>query len=216
MPHGRCSTVVGEWERWWPSEVNCPRCPQGAHGTENPQGPTANAESPKEAKQAEDFFDPDKEGNELHEGTESEENPWAGMGMDDDEETLPREQRETDILGKTKKERRLPDVERHPEENPAPRMRWVQRTSASADESSKCGRDIDISSGECTNRQGDGSDGHCTEPEEGGERHRGKRRRIKVGASRAETSDKAGALCGELNDDNNTLGQPVDLEYVLR
>ena len=43
-------------------------------------------------KQAEEFFDLEMEWNELHEGTGSEEDPWASVGMDDAEETLPQEQ----------------------------------------------------------------------------------------------------------------------------
>ena len=75
----------------------------------------------------------------------------------------------------------------------------MQRTSAPADETSTCRRDMDISTGgsagECTNRQGDGNNGHRTEPEEGEERHRSKRRRIKVGARRVGASDMPGAPC---------------------
>ena len=48
--------------------------------------------SPKEATQAEKVFDPEKECNELREDIESEEDPWAGTGMDADEETLSKEQ----------------------------------------------------------------------------------------------------------------------------
>ena len=81
-----------ELERWRPSAVNCLRGASPAWRTENPQAPTSNAESPKEMKQAEEFFDPEKEWNELHEGTGSEEDPWASVGMDDAEETLPQEQ----------------------------------------------------------------------------------------------------------------------------
>ena len=44
-------------------------------------------------KQTEDIFDPEKECNELLEGTESEEDPWTGMDMDDDEDLLPKAQR---------------------------------------------------------------------------------------------------------------------------
>ena len=40
---------------------------------------------------AEEFFDPENEWNELHDGLESEEDPWASMGMDDAEETLPKD-----------------------------------------------------------------------------------------------------------------------------
>ena len=45
----------------------------------------------REAKQEEEFFDPERELNELHEEMENEEDPWVGMGMDEDEETVPRE-----------------------------------------------------------------------------------------------------------------------------
>ena len=57
---------------------------------------------------------------------------------------------------------------------------------------------------------------HRTDPEGAGERHRGKRRRMTVGASRAGASDMPGSPCRELKDDNKTPGQPSDLEYVLR
>ena len=56
------------------------------------RGPTAKVESPPEAKQTEEFFDPEKEWSELHEDMEGEDDPWAGMGTDDEEETLPNEQ----------------------------------------------------------------------------------------------------------------------------
>ena len=88
-----------EPQRWRPPTRNCP-CgadlawsgPSGGRkGTKTPQGPTANAESPKEATQAEKLFDPEKECNELHEDIESAEDPWAGTGMDADEETLSKE-----------------------------------------------------------------------------------------------------------------------------
>ena len=65
----------------------------------NPQGPSANAEGPKEAKRAEFSFDPEKEWNELHKDMESEEDPGAGMGMDEEEETLPRESDAGDDAG---------------------------------------------------------------------------------------------------------------------
>ena len=88
------------------------------------------------------------------------------------------------------------------------------------DATSNCRRDIDISSGgsvgKFTSRQGDGSNGHRTDPEGAGERHRGKRRRMTVGASRAGASDMPGSPCRELKDDNKTPGQPSDLEQVLR
>ena len=42
---------------------------------------------------AEEFFDSENEWNELHDELESEEDPWASMGMDDAEETLPKDQR---------------------------------------------------------------------------------------------------------------------------
>ena len=38
------------------------------------------------------MFDPEKECNELQEDIASEEDPWAGTGMDDEEETLPKDQ----------------------------------------------------------------------------------------------------------------------------
>ena len=81
-------------------------------------------------KQAEEFFDPEKEWNELHEGTGSEEDPWASVGMDDAEETLPQEQDAgkdacgDSNLGQDQEGRRLTVEEWPPEENPAPRMRW--------------------------------------------------------------------------------------------
>ena len=42
---------------------------------------------------AEEFFDRENEWNELHDGLEREEDPWASMGMDDAEETLPKDKR---------------------------------------------------------------------------------------------------------------------------
>ena len=54
------------------------------------------------------MFDPEKGCNELQEDIESEEDPWAGTGMDDDEETLPKEQHAGKeaggVWGKTKKD----------------------------------------------------------------------------------------------------------------
>ena len=71
---------------------NCPRGansawsgPSGAEGTKNPQ-------CPRDMTPIDETFDPDKEWNELHKDMESEEDPSAGTGMDDDEEILPREQ----------------------------------------------------------------------------------------------------------------------------
>ena len=46
---------------------------------------------PKDAKQAEESVDRDKEWSELHEDMESEEDPWAGTGMDDAEAVLSQE-----------------------------------------------------------------------------------------------------------------------------
>ena len=63
------------------------------------------------------------------------------------------------------------------------------------------------------NRQGNGVDGHCTEPE-GGERHRGGEGWINI-CTRAWTSDKQGTLCGEFKDDCEILGQPAYLEHVI-
>ena len=54
------------------------------------------------------MFDPEKECKELQEDIESEEDPWAGTGMDDDEETLPKDQHvgkeAGGVWGKTKKD----------------------------------------------------------------------------------------------------------------
>ena len=52
-------------------------------------GAIANADSPQEVTRAEETSDPEKEWNELHEDMENEEDPRAGMGVDDDEETVP-------------------------------------------------------------------------------------------------------------------------------
>ena len=52
----------------------------------------------------------------------------------------------------------------------------VEPTMASADDTSSCRRVAGNPSGERTTRQGDGGNGHCTEPE-GGECHCGTRRR---------------------------------------
>ena len=120
----------------------------GREGAENLQGPTAKAECHFEAKQAEDMFDPEKVRDELREGLESEEDPRAGVGMDDDEETLPNAQdARVDAGGersfrRDQEGRRLSIEEWLPEENPA------LRTSASADETLNCGRNPGIPCGD--------------------------------------------------------------------
>ena len=99
-----------ELERWRPSAVNCLRGASPAWRTENPQAPTSNAESPKEMKQAEEFFDPEKEWNELHEGTEAKKTPgqaWAWTTLRKPyhkNKTLEKMHAETAILGKTNKD----------------------------------------------------------------------------------------------------------------
>ena len=65
------------------------------------------------------------------------------------------------------------------------------------------------SPGECTGGQRDGSNRHRTKPEKE-ERHRGKRRQIKVGASGGGTSNMPGAPCGERKDDGEVTGWSFD------
>ena len=88
--------VALDTRRWQPPAASCSRGvnpfwsgPSGCREeTENPQSPTANAEGPNEAKHAEEFFDPWKEWSELHEDVEGEDDPRAGMDMDDAEAVL--------------------------------------------------------------------------------------------------------------------------------
>ena len=51
-----------------------------------------NDESKKLETQAEETFNFEKEWNEMPEDTESEEDTWADVCIDDDEETLQKEQ----------------------------------------------------------------------------------------------------------------------------
>ena len=123
---------------WRPPSASCPRGANPAWGGHsggrqeiaNLQAPTAKAESPKQVKQTEDIFDPEKECNELLEGTESEEDPWTGMDMDDDEDHLPKAQRfgkdagGDSNPGPDQEGRRLPDAAWLLEEIRGPTMRW--------------------------------------------------------------------------------------------
>ena len=142
----------------------------------------------------------------LREDLEREDDPRAGMGMDDAEEVLPEEHCQEaggrKVLGKIQETDHHLTTSGPPEEHPAPRVRWG--LSPGCSEARPLQMKLRVadevlalysggSPGERTDRQGDGSNWHRTE-NEGGVCHRGKRRRIKVGAS-------GGAPCGALKDD---------------
>ena len=62
-----------------------------------------NGKSKKLETQAEETFDFEKEWNEMFEDIESEEDTWVRVGIDDDEETLQKEQHAGEEAGEESK-----------------------------------------------------------------------------------------------------------------
>ena len=138
---------------------------------------------------------------------------------------LKKTQAETAVRCKTKKNEECQTQSGLQKRIPRQGFIWMQRTSASADETSTCRRYIGLAYDFLTfladaaleNAQIDkamATMGIAQNLKK--ERHRSKRRRMKVGARRVGASDMPGAPCGELKDEGKVPGQPFDLEYVLR